>query len=119
MIELMAVFLTWQTGLLAMAVVVVMYFLKALVSSLLNGSRQKPWVKKQLLPGLAIVVGMLLALVVVPPAVSGLGCVLLYGGVVGFFSTAFYRAVLSQLLKGADSKLEGLVSYSIRPPEDK
>ena len=104
-----------ETGLLALAVVVLMYFTKGLVSALLNGNRQRPWVKKQLLPGLAVILGLGLSTVIHPACLEHVGARLLWGGVVGFFATSFYRLFLSEILKVPDKRIaEAMGSW--RPP---
>ena len=105
--------LTWHCVLIALAVIVLMYFVKAGFSYKLNGFRAHPLIKQIVLPGIATLIGGILG-IWIHPACCALIDSIIYGLVVGFFATSVYRFLVSYIEKQTGIR----VALSSPPPED-
>lgn len=118
--SLLSSFVTPEAGIVMVAIWALMStVVKPLASYLFNGKRQSSAVKKGLLPGIAVALGMVLALVVAPTSVVGVGPCLVWGLGVGFLATTLWRYILTHALGKVDKSLEKRIAGSIFPPANK
>jgi hypothetical protein len=91
--------ITFHLILIVGIVIVIMYFLKAVLGKYLNGTRNKPITKQIILPAIATLIGAILGIYTHPPCIESLIDKITYGAIVGFFATSIYRFVISYIEK--------------------
>jgi hypothetical protein len=112
-----SIFLSSEAGILYLAVIgIVEFFLKPLSYKFLNGHRNKPYVKKTILPLVVIGVSIGCAFLISPsPLLGNTGGIVLYGIGAGIVSSWLYRTGISSISKKIG--IEQKMNTSLFPPK--